>query len=134
MNDRAKKIIKFRLPVMGRVICVACMCALIVSAAGCQILINAVAGNLAAESIKKGSAGADRDKKAYQATETPEQHYQQSQFWEKEGYLEYAITEIEKFIELAPDDPRGPERLHMLEAKLKKEKEMAVSPASTSPE
>jgi hypothetical protein len=133
MNDQTKKYIEFPWPALGSVICVACLCVIMVSTTGCQILVNAVAGNLAAETLKKG-AGSDQDKTGYQKIETKEQHYRQSRFWEKEGYLEYAIEEMKQFIDVAPDDPRGPERLDMLEAMLQEQKEMAVQPASALPE
>ena len=114
-------VIRKHLLLKGKLICVAVICLFLVSGTGCQLLINAVAGNLAAEAVKKGggTSKADPDGEPYRPLTPAERYYSDSLFWEKKGQVEKAIQDMQKFCKLAPDDPRGPERLKLLEAKLK---------------
>ena len=118
---------------MGKLIRVGFICAFIVSGTGCQLFINVLAGTMAAEAVKKGdTSGTDPDKEPYQPPAPHEQCYLYSQYWEEKGDLEQALQEMQKFIKLAPDDPRGPERLEMLKARLTSEKEMDTQQSSPS--
>jgi len=50
------------------------------------------------------------------------------------GNFKEAIQEMEKFVQLAPNDPRGPERLNMLKARLDQEKQPESSQTTPTPD
>ena len=109
---------------IGKILKVSLLCMCIPSSACCQLLVNTVAGSLAAQSVRKaGGAPKETDEEAYQPPDPAEQSYNYSLFWEERGQLEKAIQEMEKFVKLVPDDPRGPERLQMLKTKLNEKRE-----------